>query len=266
MDNTALVQQENTCVDQYLVSFYETLLLLGIFSLILMGLSLGDNEEKALLDLHADVLIALCWQLLALFRHPDADVRNGAMQRWSALMSWLRKDVLKEEAIKRVGRRISHVRRSLDKVASSRSVKGNDLELAAAASLAGKMEFSRDNPMAAKDTRKTDAVHDQSIARTEQLLGQTPAKLERDIRDLIKRENRDLKSENRDIKSEIRDLRLSMNRILDQLGAISDQGGPKEVGTAAGGSSRSDASEVFVEPKSGRRYSIDKAGKSFWLA
>eukprot|EP00965_Chrysotila_dentata_P052580 1744904-Pleurochrysis_carterae.AAC.1 len=68
--------------------------LLGTLSLVLMAML--DSDEKQQLDAHTPILAAICWQLLAFFRHPCTDVRSGAMQRWVSLTPWLRKDLLRD--------------------------------------------------------------------------------------------------------------------------------------------------------------------------
>lgn len=69
--------------------------LLGDLSVPLMALASMDADEKAL-EYHQSLLMALSWKLFLLFGHADADVRNGAAQRWSSLIGWLRVHALLE--------------------------------------------------------------------------------------------------------------------------------------------------------------------------
>ena len=68
--------------------------LLGDVSMVVMTLVLRNPDQEESLVPHRGLLLAICWKLVLLVEHADADVRNGATQNLKSLFShtWFQKE------------------------------------------------------------------------------------------------------------------------------------------------------------------------------
>ena len=79
--------------------------ILGDVAMVLTTLASDTDAsatERADLETHRPIVLALAWRLLSLFTHPDRDVQRGAISQWVALMAaakWLERAVFAEHPL-----------------------------------------------------------------------------------------------------------------------------------------------------------------------